>query len=236
MQTSLVRYFRVVSSAEPLTDLEPPVLTSRMDRRKARTRGALIAAAQRLIAEGRTDASIQQITDAADVGFGSFYNHFTDKRELFEQATLDVLRQAGELLQNLTRDLEDPAQVFSVGLRIAGRMIRIYPELARVALQAGTRYLVVDEGLVYFGRRDFEAAVQAGRFELEDTTVALATAGGAVLGLLALLDTDPGLDAEVLSDRLAERVLRGLGLNKEEAAELVSRPLPDLSALPRRRS
>jgi AcrR family transcriptional regulator len=46
---------------------------SRLDRRKARTRQALIDAAVRLIAEGRGDrASIQEITDEADVGFGSF--------------------------------------------------------------------------------------------------------------------------------------------------------------------
>jgi hypothetical protein len=50
--------------------------TTRLDRRKARTRQALIDAAARLIAEGRGErASIQEITEAADIGFGSFYNH-----------------------------------------------------------------------------------------------------------------------------------------------------------------
>ncbi len=50
---------------------------SRLDRRKARTRQALIDAAVRLIAEGRGDrASIAEITEEADIGFGSFYNHF----------------------------------------------------------------------------------------------------------------------------------------------------------------
>ena len=48
---------------------------SRLDRRKARTRQALIDAAVQLIAEGRGDrASIQEITEEADIGFGSFYN------------------------------------------------------------------------------------------------------------------------------------------------------------------
>ena len=45
---------------------------SRLDRRKARTRQALIDAAVRLIAEGRGDrASIAEITEEADIGFGS---------------------------------------------------------------------------------------------------------------------------------------------------------------------
>jgi hypothetical protein len=41
---------------------------SRLDRRKARTRQALVNAAAQLIAQGREDrASIQEITDAAEV-------------------------------------------------------------------------------------------------------------------------------------------------------------------------
>ena len=52
---------------------------NRLDRRKARTRAALIRAAQTLIAEGRTNVPILEITQAADVGMGSFYNHFESK-------------------------------------------------------------------------------------------------------------------------------------------------------------
>jgi AcrR family transcriptional regulator len=44
----------------------------------------LIDAASGLIAEGRGErASIQEITGRADVGFGSFYNHFESKEQLF---------------------------------------------------------------------------------------------------------------------------------------------------------
>src|SRR5215469_12754742 len=61
---------------------------SRLDRRKAQTRQALIDAAVRLIAEGRGDrASIQEITEEADIGFGSFYNHFDSKEQLFQTAS-----------------------------------------------------------------------------------------------------------------------------------------------------
>jgi AcrR family transcriptional regulator len=44
-----------------------------------------------LIAEGRGDrASIQEITDAADIGFGSFYNYFNSKEQLFQTAAEEV--------------------------------------------------------------------------------------------------------------------------------------------------
>jgi AcrR family transcriptional regulator len=84
--------------------------TSRVERRKQQTRAALIAAAQRIYAErGSTDASIQQITDAADVGFGSFYNHFASKTELFDTAIAATLEEHAAWLERLLRDESDPA-------------------------------------------------------------------------------------------------------------------------------
>ena len=52
----------------------PTHQANRLDRRKARTRAALIRAAQTLIAQGRMNVPILEITQAADVGMGSFYN------------------------------------------------------------------------------------------------------------------------------------------------------------------
>ena len=79
-----------MATQEAAADTAPR--TSRLNRRKARTRQALIDAAVRLIADGRRDrASIQEITEAADIGFGSFYNHFDSKEELFRTASEDAL-------------------------------------------------------------------------------------------------------------------------------------------------
>ncbi len=67
---------------------------SRPERRKARTTQALLDAARRMLADGSAKtASIQDITDAADVGFGTFYNHFEDKEQLFQAAAEQLLEQ-----------------------------------------------------------------------------------------------------------------------------------------------
>ena len=89
---------------------------SRLDRRKARTRQALIDAAVRLIAEGRGDrASIQEITEEADIGFGSFYNHFDSKEQLFQTASEEVLERWGQLIDRASAGITDPAELFAVG-------------------------------------------------------------------------------------------------------------------------
>ncbi len=56
----------------------------RGSRRKARTRADLLAAARQVFAaRGYHEASIAEITHAADVGVGTFYLHFRDKDEAF---------------------------------------------------------------------------------------------------------------------------------------------------------
>ena len=76
----------------------------RTDRRKSRTRAALIGAAQRILAtRGTTEVAVQDITDEADVGLGSFYNHFASKPELFEQAVLELLADFGGALTGPVR-------------------------------------------------------------------------------------------------------------------------------------
>jgi hypothetical protein len=53
-------------------------------------------------------------------------------------------------------------------------------------------------------------------------------AGGALLGVLHLLEVHPDLDADQVTDQLAARLLRMFGLTRSEAQEIASRPLPAL--------
>jgi AcrR family transcriptional regulator len=91
---------------------------NRVDRRNQRTRAALIQAAQALIAAGKLNVPVLEITQAADVGMGSFYNHFDSKEELFEAAVADVLDNHGALLDQLTAEIEDPAEDIRLQLAV----------------------------------------------------------------------------------------------------------------------
>src|SRR5947209_19049248 len=104
---------------------EPP---SRLERRKQRTRAALVKAAQRLLAEGKTNVPVLEITQAADVGMGSFYNHFDSKEQLFEAAVADVLDAHGAMLDLLTASIGHPAEPFPTSFRMIGRLFRLHPQ------------------------------------------------------------------------------------------------------------
>ncbi|WP_280245786.1 TetR/AcrR family transcriptional regulator [Nocardia abscessus] len=101
-----------------------PVVRNRVDRRRERTRNALLGAARKFLSEGRSAVSIQEITDAADVGFGSFYNHFESKEQLFDEAVRSALQVYSEMRDGIVALYEDPAEVFAVSFRMTGRLQR----------------------------------------------------------------------------------------------------------------
>ncbi|MDT5259076.1 MAG: hypothetical protein QOD10_4156 [Mycobacterium sp.] len=205
-------------------DSEQP---NRLERRKQRTRAALVKAAQRLIAEGKINVPVLEITKAADVGMGSFYNHFDSKEELFEAAIADVLDAHGAMLDRLTESIDDPAETFATSFRLTGRLFRRRPQESEVLLANGPALLSADRGLAPRALRDIKVGVDAGRFKVDDPELALAMAGGALLGLGKLLRDNPDRDDARAADTVTESVLRLLGLSAEEAHAVCQHPLPD---------
>ena len=122
------------------------------------------AAAVRLIAEGRGErASIQEITDAADIGFGSFYNHFDSKDELFATASAEVMERWGQMIDRASAGISDPAEVFAVSFRISGRLSWTHPDTARFLTGGGLDLLDAPTGLAPRALRDIKAGQDAGR-------------------------------------------------------------------------
>lgn len=203
---------------------------NRLARRKQRTRTALIKAAQAFIAAGKMNVPVLEITQAADVGMGSFYNHFESKEQLFGAAVAEVLDAHGALLDHLTSSLDDPAETFACSFRLTGRLFRTQPRESQILLANGIALLSSELGLAPRALRDIEAAAAAGRFTVDDPELALAVAGGALLGLGNLLRNQPGRDGAAAADAVTEDVLRLFGLPADEAHDICLRPLPNLQS------
>lgn len=71
------------------------VTVSRYERRRTRTRTALLRAAAELFAEkGISETTVTNITERADVGCGSPYNHFNSVEEIIEGIMRSFQRDA----------------------------------------------------------------------------------------------------------------------------------------------
>jgi AcrR family transcriptional regulator len=100
-----------LASAEPLA-------AGRRERRKARTRRALLDAALALFAaHGIYDARVEDITEAADLGKGAFYNYFASKGDLVAALLGEVV---DELLDHCAH-LAGPADPLDVRVTLVVR-------------------------------------------------------------------------------------------------------------------
>jgi AcrR family transcriptional regulator len=199
----------------------------RLDRRKARTRQALLDAGVRLIAEGRgARASIAEITEEADIGFGSFYNHFDSKEQLFQTASQEVLERWGQMIDRARSGITDPAELFAVGMRISGRLGWTHPEIAGLLTGVGLDVLDLPHGLAPRALRDIQAGQATGRFTVPDAEIALTPVAGGLFGLWRMCQRHTERVNETTVDKLAEAVLRLLGVPAPEAARLAVLPLP----------
>lgn len=201
---------------------------NRLERRKAHTRSALVRAAQTFLAAGKLNVPILELTQAADVGMGSFYNHFDSREQLFQAAVEDALDRYGALLDELTVGLDDPARVFAQSFRLTGRLHRRSPELSKVLLNNGLALANSDRGLAPRARRDIEDGVRAGRFRVREPELAMVIVAGAALCLGQLLHDYPERDDAAATDQVTEDLLRTLGLPPDEARQICQLPLPDL--------
>ncbi|MER6355930.1 TetR/AcrR family transcriptional regulator [Streptomyces sp. NPDC001634] len=202
---------------------------NRFERRRAETRQALVRAARQILAEtGDTSVSIQAIAERADVGFGSFYNHFESKTELFDAAVVDALEEFGQTFDERLSGIDDPAELVAAGFRLSARMADSHPELMQVLRHRGLGYLHSEKGLAPRALRDLERGVASGRFVPVEPAVALSALGGTLLSLLELRFARPDLDGDEAAAGLAEMVLRMLGVPSDDAREVARRPLPDL--------
>lgn len=204
---------------------------NRFERRRTRTRQAFIGAARQILAEqGRSDVSIQEIAERADAGFGSFYNHFDSKTALFDAAVEDALEEHGKLIDSVTAEIDDPAEVFTVSIRLTLQLADTYPELTRILRYRGLPYVHADTGLAARALRDIEAGDSSGRFRVGSPHVALSAVGGSLLGLLDLKASKPERTDAGTEQEMTEIVLRMLGMSAEDAHEMASRPLPEIPA------
>ena len=106
-------------NTDTVSKMTPP--SDRHARRREATRRKLIDATKVLIGrEGVDNIRIQEITDEADVGFGSFYNHFPGKEAIVEAVLAETIGAQGAEIDALTSDLDDPAAtLLPEGLRTA---------------------------------------------------------------------------------------------------------------------
>ncbi len=195
-------------------------------RRKERTRAALVRAAQELLVDGRAqDVSIKVITELADVGFGSFFNHFENKADLFDAAVTEVAQRYEDWLDERLVGAGGPLQRLSLSIRYTGRLHLSHPAEANLLIGQFT--------VLYAGKVPLEGRIHAdvvgALTAITPTAVpgpsTVIAATGAIAAVLAAASTLPESDRGQLADSLVADVMRLLGADNAVIEQLVNAPL-----------
>jgi AcrR family transcriptional regulator len=204
--------------------------SGRHARRREQTRRKLLDAARALFAkQGVESTRINEITEQADVGFGSFYNHFDSKEAIVEAVLRETIAAQGAAIESVTAGLDDPAEVVAAAHRYFVNLARSDPDWGWLLIRLDTSQRISLQALAPFARRDLERGIRAGRFRVANKRVALYATGGALLLVMRdVLDGQAPRDADRYH---AEGVLRMLGLSAQDAAEVARRPIARIRAL-----
>ncbi|MDP9140988.1 MAG: TetR/AcrR family transcriptional regulator [Pseudomonadota bacterium] len=227
------------SAARPASKTKTPAAPApdRAGRRKRETRQRLLDAAFLLTAERGVDAvAINDITNAADVGIGSFYNHFDSKDAIYAAVTDDLFETFADALDRVVASVDDPAEIVSICVRHTILRARREPLWGRVLLREGLSARMLSRGLGARLMRDLRKGVDSRRFKVGDQLMTFATAGGTVLAAVAL-ELNQGdrrdesmkewdVDARDIPVRAALALLQTLGVPADQARRIARKPLP----------
>jgi AcrR family transcriptional regulator len=195
---------------------------SRVARKRERAHGRLLAAAVELIAEKGIDGlRVREITERADVGFGTFYNHFFSKQELVEAVVGNLVNVIIERTLLADTDQEDPAETAAIAHRSFVAVAYEDPQLARVIVNLDRAEAVLETAAAPFLLPVLERGIETGRFCDGEVDVMVSFIVGATIAVMrGILEGRLGPGADEAS---ARTLLRACGLADAEAARLATR-------------
>ena len=135
----------------------------RLERRKAKTRAAIIAAASTLFHErGYEETSIQHIAEMADTGVGTLYGYFTSKDDILREV---LQTERDEALDRYFASIDEHTSYMERACR-AVEALASYLENNRVilvaAFQVGARNHAVDESQAEWLHQGFREMIAEG--------------------------------------------------------------------------
>ncbi len=116
-------------------------VSNRFERRRARTRHELLAAATRVLAEKGLDRTkVTDIAAAADVGVGTFYLHFPDKETLFDALVEETVRRLKATVDAAREKARGPLEKIQAANRAFFRFARDNREVFRIVFGHAAAY------------------------------------------------------------------------------------------------
>ena len=204
-------------SNDPSTTAPAPV------RRRTRTRARMLEAGRRLLAERPVEGwAIDEIVAAAEVGKGSFYNHFTDKAAFAAAVAAEVRQRLEQLISAANQRIDDPAERVARAICVSLNFALTDPIDATLMVNGHAATTRATHALNAGLTKDLEAGKRQGRFAVPELDAAVLFVLGASFITLTRVVSE-ALDAPAVRKTAAQALsltLRGLGVTTHESEDL----------------
>ena len=211
------------------------VKLTRTEARQHQTRLRLREVAYELMSAQGVDATtIQQITDAADVGFGTFYNYSPSKEALAQDVLDCMIHNVGQRNDLITQQLgeTDAVRIVANSVRFVIREMVTNPVYRWWVTRLD---LLVDRmriGFGPFGLRDIDRAVASGQYVIIGDNRQLAWTQLNWMMAAGGHDILQGLHRPEDERSVVEAILRVMGVDHDAAHRATMTELPASPLLP----
>lgn len=196
---------------------------ARTIRKRERTRGEIVAAAERLVALHGLDAvSIDDITHEADVAKGTFYTHFEDKDDLAAAIGARIRNELEASIGATNAAVTDPALRMANGLSTVFAYAITNPVSARALLKLRPGAIDPEAAINAGIRNDIALGIKAKRFAVISVNAAVVTIMGAAMSaMMRLSDAAHRMaDASAFAAEIMATCLVALGMKPADATRL----------------
>jgi len=196
----------------------------KIDRRRARTRQALMDAGRTLFAVRHVDGvSVDEIVAAAEVAKGSFYNHFADKDVFAREIAAMVRRQVEQSVNEANAGIEDPAMHLARAVCVFVRFATEHRASAQVLWRLNAGATMADAPINRALRDNLLAGIRARRFKYVDIESAvLLVIGIVIVALRHALEERLVTTPKRIARNAAAGLLRAFGIQAAQAAQLAT--------------
>jgi AcrR family transcriptional regulator len=199
--------------------------TSRVSRRQEQARQRLVAAAAEIIvAKGIEGLRLREVTERADIGFGSFYTHFATKEDLVAAVVVHTVESLLEPVVLRSFEAQDPAEAASISHRWFIRLAVTDPRTAQLIVNLERADVMLSLAVSQQAHLLLERGIASGRFRPMDVETTMTFAVGATIAVMrGVLEGRLNGTADIAS---AEAFLGVLGVDPVSAAEIARREYP----------
>jgi AcrR family transcriptional regulator len=202
-----------------------------MERRRARTREALLGAAQQLLSTRSADGvNVDEIVELADVAKGTFYNYFTDKEAIVREVEDGARTHLEDLVAQTNAGIEDAAVRVARAFAAVLSFARSEPIRAATLLRMSPNETNPDRPINVGVRQDIVRGLKSGRFshctQESGVVLVIAVMQG---GLSRALAVTGSKKVVALGEHLGLSLLLGLGMSADEALPIVREAMSRLA-------